>query len=231
MKKIFAVLLTISLLAGLFTFPAYAEKSANAEYLYKEKFLSMYGNKGFTYGDLSLWDYDEIYYHTSEETGETDWCLVFACSYRSEQEYSPYEGYIVWQLRLEGIEIHSVSDPIYNPFVTGYAVYDVEKESFFDIMQLTTSSFGEEEDWYGDDVYIGLKKKLLLDFVNRYNEFADIDRDDRTTINDVTYIQKNVAKLTSLEKESKILADANRDGKIDITDATAVQKYLAALDI
>lgn len=58
----------------------------------------------------------------------------------------------------------------------------------------------------------------------------DINDDGSVNISDVTYIQKDVAKLVELSDNQSIAADVNGDNVINIIDATALQKDLAGLN-
>lgn len=58
---------------------------------------------------------------------------------------------------------------------------------------------------------------------------GDVNLDEVVDINDVTEMQRYIAKLIEFDDEQITLADANRDGEIDIIDATAIQKYLAGI--
>lgn len=60
-------------------------------------------------------------------------------------------------------------------------------------------------------------------------KIGDVNQDGSVNVNDVTAVQKYVAKLTALDDYSAIAADANRDGVINIIDATTIQKYVAGL--
>lgn len=60
---------------------------------------------------------------------------------------------------------------------------------------------------------------------------GDVDGDRKTTINDVTEIQRRIAKLDVSDPEiTDRNGDVNGEG-LDITDATAIQRYVAELDV
>ena len=58
-------------------------------------------------------------------------------------------------------------------------------------------------------------------------ETGDANGDGRIDVNDVTAIQRELAKLEELTPDQKRRADVNRDGVVDVRDATAIQKFLA----
>ena len=66
--------------------------------------------------------------------------------------------------------------------------------------------------------------------INRENQIGDTNLDGDININDVTAIQRYLAKLEEFTDEQISLADTNGDGEINITDATHLQKYIANFD-
>lgn len=60
---------------------------------------------------------------------------------------------------------------------------------------------------------------------------GDASGDGSVIINDVTMIQRHLAKLETLEGIYLHAADANQDGTVDIADATVIQMYLAEYDM
>ena len=59
---------------------------------------------------------------------------------------------------------------------------------------------------------------------------GNANRDDRTNINDVTWIQKYLVKIIEEAEIDKLAADVNKDKKVTIVDATEIQLRLAAND-
>lgn len=55
---------------------------------------------------------------------------------------------------------------------------------------------------------------------------GDADESGKVDINDVTYIQKFLAKVSDYECYEKV-CDVTKDGKIDIRDVSKIQKYIA----
>lgn len=61
---------------------------------------------------------------------------------------------------------------------------------------------------------------------------GDVDNDGKVTINDVTYLQKSIARIsgvTALEKLDAAYCDVNGDGSINIKDATQIQMMIAGI--
>ncbi len=56
---------------------------------------------------------------------------------------------------------------------------------------------------------------------------GDVDGDDILTIDDVTLIQKHLAKISLLTDEQLSNCDFDHDGDISINDVTSIQKYIA----
>jgi type I pullulanase len=59
---------------------------------------------------------------------------------------------------------------------------------------------------------------------------GDVNRDGNLSIKDATLIQKNIAKLETLDAEQLALADMNGDGTISIKDATKIQRIIAGIE-
>lgn len=63
----------------------------------------------------------------------------------------------------------------------------------------------------------------------KWLKIGDVNLDGEIDINDVTAIQRYIAKLDTLSAKQLIAADADGDGGIDIIDATHLQKYITGL--
>lgn len=68
---------------------------------------------------------------------------------------------------------------------------------------------------------------VLLDGV----KLGDVSGDGIVNINDVTEIQRHLAKLVNLEGIYLLAANTNLDDAVDISDATALQKYIAEYEL
>lgn len=62
-----------------------------------------------------------------------------------------------------------------------------------------------------------------------YLGIGDMDSDNQIDVNDVTLIQKNIARLVEFDDTQSVVADVNGDGAINIIDATALQKKISGL--
>lgn len=71
-----------------------------------------------------------------------------------------------------------------------------------------------------------------LDFGLVIIDLGDVDCNGDINMEDVTTLQRIIAKLTTHEKvgeSSKVNSDVNSDSKVNMSDVTAIQKYLAKL--
>ncbi len=71
------------------------------------------------------------------------------------------------------------------------------------------------------DYNVILAKNMIL---------GDATLDGKIKIQDVTVIQKFIAKIVDFDSKQNLLADTTEDTKVNIKDATAIQKYLAKID-
>lgn len=60
---------------------------------------------------------------------------------------------------------------------------------------------------------------------------GDANRDGEITINDVTTIQRSIARQPVGEGFSVLAADVDGSGTVDITDATTLQRWLAGINV
>ena len=65
--------------------------------------------------------------------------------------------------------------------------------------------------------------------VNRIR-IGDVNLNGEIQIDDVTHLQKNIAKITTLSKDARAAADCDGNGDINIKDATLIQMYLAGFE-
>lgn len=86
-----------------------------------------------------------------------------------------------------------------------------------------------------DITFHGYAGSTVEEFANSHGfdfeplDETDADLDGKTDVNDVTCIQKGVAKLIELNTAQTAVSDINKDGKINITDATELQRIIAGL--
>ena len=78
---------------------------------------------------------------------------------------------------------------------------------------------------------LSLISSFAADFENFYVGedafFGDADSDGKLTVKDATSVQKHLAKMIRLDRQSQLLADVDGNLKLTISDATDIQKYLA----
>ena len=209
MKKIVSIVLSFVLVLSVAVMPAFADTSENA-YLYKDKFIEYYVEGKDIYNPK----YEEIYYHYSENK-EIDWCLVYGVATNISQDsyqYLKFSDFVLTAPHFRG------------PFDLQYAVYDVKKEVFVDLVD------GYDELWQYEglmDVLRELDRSVLL---------GDSDEDGELSVLDATGIQMDLAGLEKLWDSyldcrgvSGRFADFDNDGELSVLDATGIQLKLAGL--
>lgn len=63
------------------------------------------------------------------------------------------------------------------------------------------------------------------------HEMGDVNLDGKVNINDVTLIQRFIAKILPLTEEQQKLADVSGDGIVSIKDATTIQRIIAKMTV
>lgn len=111
---------------------------------------------------------------------------------------------------------------LYSPFDFGYALYDIEKDSFIEFSHTIVEDY-----------------PFLPEYMDKYkigSPFGDADGDKILSIMDATIIQLVCAKLVQYPSTGDVYSDnvaftsdCNRDGVLDILDATAIQLKLAGI--
>lgn len=86
---------------------------------------------------------------------------------------------------------------------------------------------------YGEAlVWQDIPKKMLhfdIDVDTSVATYGDINNDGKINISDVTYLQKALAGLVTLDNKQKVAADYNFDSLIDINDPRDIQKHTVGL--
>ena len=190
------------------TFDPY-EGEIESNYLYEDKFIECY------VGDGKRYNYEEVYYHYTDNK-EIDWCLVKA-------EVGGGAFAILCYLKFNDFVLCSPS--LSPPFDMKYAVYDVKKDIFVDLV----NDYDELDQYDGlIDVLRELDRSIML---------GDGDRDGKLTVLDATSIQMDLAGLKPLWDRytdhrgvSGRFSDFDNDGVLSILDATGIQLKLARLD-
>lgn len=115
------------------------------------------------------------------------------------------------------------------PYLLGYYVIYPKENTMYSLREAYDQKLSGVEDLFTNGV-IGRR-------------YGDADKNNKIDINDVTILQKYLAKIKTKEinisKDEVVIdefygnpvvfLDFNLDGKINISDATAIQKYLAKL--
>ncbi len=58
---------------------------------------------------------------------------------------------------------------------------------------------------------------------------GDVDKSEKVSVADATYLQKHLAGFNELDELGLYRSDTNNDGKVNVVDATAIQKYVVGL--
>ncbi|MBQ7133038.1 MAG: hypothetical protein IJO20_00925 [Ruminococcus sp.] len=214
MKKVLSVILVMCLLFSLTAVSVFADDTTH-EKLFLEKFLEQYKNT-YGYNEYMCRDYyKEVYYHYNEDEN-LEWVLVW-CAYID----SPSFNYAVFGDR---VYLGGYSYPL----ATGYGLFDVEQDKFFDVCDIEDIS-----------AYSGFEE-ILYERIAVY-PVGDANMDRDLDILDATFIQRALVQLSnfdiqddftasgyhSLRGDLSYLSDFNRDGERTILDATAIQMKLA----
>lgn len=183
------------------------------EYLYRDKFLEFCKSSSTRMVPYST--YDELYYHR-DSSGEIDWALVEA---RSNGVNNLMGTWKIGNRIIRQVYSHY-------PFLCNMGIYDVKKESMFDLLDINP------------DDYTG--------FTRVYNELGvgrlvgDINNDNEISILDTTLIQRCEVGLNQYNEadiitEKDILpitsyySDFNFDNERNILDTTCMQRYLSGI--
>lgn len=222
MKKLISMFIVALMLVSVAVAPAFAyDNITSGDYLYESKFVDYYITPTYQYeGDF--YSYSELYYHHVDENdpeSEIDWVYVNA----GTNTQAPWMAKRV------------VGDRVFykncgsRPFEFRHGIYDVKKESFFEI---TTEILHQ---------YEGLAE--ALDELKVGTPIGDADMDGMLTILDATYIQRVAAHLCEYDRNDDIsgyhklgevdlsyISDADMDGERTVMDATYIQNILVGID-
>ena len=116
------------------------------------------------------------------------------------------------------------------PFEFGYGIYDIDKNEFFDLIDVW-----EDEETYPD--INGILELLDIGWL-----IGDLDGDNLLSIADATVLQQCLAKLRSFPVYDELgggfrlgnayyVSDHNMDHERDIADATSIQRQLAGITL
>lgn len=234
MKKLLAILLSITLIIGVFAFPVNAAgNTENSGYLFEDEFYNAWGQ--LIEGDIDTY-YKELDYHY-DENGDVDWAFVF-CRTNVGQVWLYY-----YQV---GNRLIYQRDGFY-PLFTGYGVYDVQDGKFYDISKIWNNPKYECVVKMFDEVC----EQGLVDYYTSV-KIGDMNNDGYITVGDATYLQKCLAGLEDypVTPEMQVFInqkvgyasdgqktfdindfyDVNEDGTVSIGDATKLQRISAEFD-
>ena len=226
MKRIVSVLVMIVMLVSVAMVPAYARSLSEMfpQFKYIEKYEEKYGTM--------ITDYDELYFHYEDETNTdsaVDWVLI-RCARTISEDPGEAGGRAAVTYAVVGDVVFNVPY-YYEPFETGYAIYDVEKDVFIDLFEVKLED------------YEGLSECLVMLSSKIGRLIGDMDGDGGLSIIDATGLQLCIAKVNEFErdvyggkyswiggKSIKYMSDVDRDGERTIMDATEIQRKLARIE-
>ena len=234
MKKILCITIVAVMLLSLFSTAVSANTVADnlndatksvststkdeADWLFYQKFYDRFIHEN----DRVLF-YEELYYHYNDD-GDLEWVLIHG---RTEN----LPPWVNTPCAVFEDRIIRKTEPI-NNFHVDYALYLVEEQLFRDLVYLWKDAK------YTEDIYNALNEKNIGEVI------GDMDKDNKLTIKDATYIQKCIAELISFPENDEVpggygaefhgyvayISDFNRDGVRNIKDATAIQKQIAGIE-
>lgn len=220
MKRIVSVLVMIVMLVSVAIVPVYAKSIS--ESLYYQRYEEKYTYRTF---------YAELYYHHTDENDQNspiDWALI-NCARTISEDPGEAGGRAAVTYAVVGDVVFNVPY-YYEPFETGYAIYDVEKDVFIDLFEVKLED------------YEGLSECLVMLSSKIGRLIGDMDGDGGLSIIDATGLQLCIAKVNEFErdvyggkyswiggKSIKYMSDVDRDGERTIMDATEIQSKLARI--
>ena len=73
-----------------------------------------------------------------------------------------------------------------------------------------------------------LMSSVFVSFADGHS-MGDTDGNGKIDVIDATAIQRNIAKIISLDEETLIFSDVDGDGKVSVMDCTSIQQYVAKI--
>lgn len=219
MKKILALVLCFVMMFSVVQTSVFAADDDNSS-PYKDKFLEyLFKGNELTPSDRYLFNESYVYY--SNENNETpDWVLIYGNKMMGGPAFC-YHVFDKWVM---------TSNMYWSPYDLSYFVYLLSEDKFYTL----------KEAW---DLELEGKEKIFTEYlVPKKSAIAigDTNKDTVIDVNDVTEIQRIVAKLTDQPEqimggnlgtiELKYMEDINRDNVINIKDATKLQRILVGLE-
>lgn len=215
MKKALSFIIICALLLSMSIFPTLAEsrvqETKTVEHTYLDRLFEHYPDISEAYTQNEF-IYSEIGEIDIDCDDAVDFAIIFA-------HYANVPEVFGWGAI--GDRVITASG-LYSPFDFGYALYDIEKDSFIPFSQTIVEGY-----------------PFLPEYMDKYkigSPFGDADGDKILSIMDATLIQLVCAKLVQYPSTGDVYSDnvaftsdCNRDGILDILDATAIQLKLAEI--
>ena len=202
-KNYFCIVLSLLFvcICPVFSVSAYENESA-----IKDEFVKTWMNGHYT----SVENYEELYYH-EDNNGNADWVLIYVTTYGGTD--------VMIHRQLGNIVIEQTEG--YIPFEIGYAVYDINKNEFYDILDVWES--GKFENLPEAFEFVFYKKNPDIQ-----NKPGDVNGDNVLDVLDSVEIQKNSVDKIQFTDAQKKIGDYNKDGSCDVLDAVEIQKAVVA---
>lgn len=179
------------------------------------------------YESDDLYTYTDLYMHNKDgRDSDPDWVLC-------EARYNAPEPEMMTVAKIGGIGGRTVTGTsIGSPFITGYGVFDVEKNEYYDLAQFADNNCS---------IYTSAKKlpfdsshyKGLTEAMKQLNigyATGDGNNDNSVDVLDAALIQKAASEKAYIDWQQRQTLDVNNDNKVDILDANLIQKYAATVD-
>ena len=223
MKKLFAILLTATLLLSVAVTPAFALNHKQGDWQFEEEFVDYHFPPEKK--DSAEYEYEELYsmnYVYPDSSTAVGWVLVKCSLFDEEPEKIK---------QFLGDDRVLLSDSYSDLYPFGYAVYDAQRNTYVELRSLYYNEYERLEH--------------AVEYLKIGHPIGDADFDGELSIFDVTYIQMVMAGLKEFNEYDDIrefvdiyhyedldrfdyISDFNRDGDRNIFDATAIQLKLVA---
>lgn len=236
MKKILCILMIVAMLMSVCLITASAEattensnKAINTpatstgdevdNWLFFQKFSDRYAYP--QYDDPVIF-YEEVYYHYNTD-GEIEWVLI-----RGYTRFNP--PWVLYPYGVFGDRVLRMTE-VPNHFCLDYCIYSVIEDDFYDISEKRNAD--------------KFPLNTVFNELNIGELIGDMDKDNKLTVKDATYIQKCLAEIIDFPENDQVdgvhekvnksfeylayISDFNRDGVRNVRDATAIQKHIAGI--
>ena len=216
MKRIISIILTISVIVLAMAFSTIGANARYYTYDYEDEFwqyVKEEENYQHIIGGKEVYQEYYSYYSEDNDTDTPDWVFGYAML----PFVSP--GYCCRYLG----DYFLYTDGYLEPFQLGLFVYVPQENKFYDI----------QDAWKMDFEGLDMVLDMCVDEgVYGVHILGDADADKVLSVMDATQIQLELAGLSKIKCDFKLIENFNRDDwNVSILDATAIQMHLAGLDV